>query len=66
MARGDLPCPLCNQLLGLPTISVRQGTDVVKDTAVGSHVHLMITGSFTCSNGHSFTFTGDFLATRVA
>lgn len=65
MARGDLLCPVDGLILGLPTMTVRQGQDPAR-LAVGDHVHLAVTGTLACANGHTFAVRDDLLLTRTA
>jgi hypothetical protein len=51
MARGDLLCPICGAILGLPSWQNR-GNPTPAELDVGSHIHMFFPGSFVCSNGH--------------
>lgn len=67
MARGDLLCPICGQILGLPVAALRPGSvaDVLaKD--VGNHCHVAVDGDFTCVNAHRWRITGDLILERVS
>jgi len=66
MARGDLLCPICTQILGLVSQAVRTGTDVTRDSAVGGHIHVVTSGDFTCSNAHRWQVSGDIFLNRVS
>ncbi len=66
MARGDMLCPICGQILGLVTQAVRTGTDVTRDGVVGSHIHVVTSGDFTCSNTHRWQISGDLFLQRVS
>lgn len=65
MARGDFLCPICNQVLGLPTVAVLPHTNIATDSVIGGHIHVTISGDFSCSNGHKFKASGDILLERV-
>jgi hypothetical protein len=67
MARGDLTCPLCSQVLGLPSAGPRAGTDVQRDGAVGGHIHIAFTlPNVVCSNNHRWSLAGDVILTRIS
>lgn len=66
MARGDFNCPVCGQILGLIATRILPGTDVPRDSGLGGHIHVEMTGEYTCSNAHRFRATGSFLLERVS
>jgi hypothetical protein len=66
MARGDLPCPICGAILGLPSVSIAPGSNVPRAKEVGRHVHISVGGTMTCANSHRWVLDGDIVATRQA
>lgn len=64
MARGDLTCPIDGQPLGLPNPQLRGNIEV--DGTVGSHLHLVVNITLTCSQGHRWRIHGDLLMEREA
>lgn len=57
MARGDMLCPVCGGVLGLPNWQYRGGMPDAADTT--SHVHMSFTATFTCSQGHRWRAVPD-------
>lgn len=65
MARGDINCPVCNQILGLPNFNFAGGA---KNDAeeIGGHVHVNVAGNFTCPNNHRFQAESGFILRRTS
>jgi len=55
MARGDLNCPIDGQPLGLPSPQLRGNVEI--DGVVGSHLHLLVDITLTCSRNIAGTST---------
>jgi hypothetical protein len=56
-----LTCPECHLDLDIATVEAKEGA---RDGVVGGHVHMAVTGTVLCLNGHEWTASGDFLLTR--
>lgn len=59
MARGDLLCPVCSAILGLPSVQFDNNADA-RSRDVGGHVHVFVSGTWTCANNHRFRVEGEF------
>lgn len=66
MALITLFCPLDNLVLAALTASELAGTDVVRDGAVGGHIHVAASGTAACLNGHVWRLRDDFLLERAS
>lgn len=66
MSTVVLTCPTCSLGLSLAAIDPKAGTDVPVNGVIGGHVHMTVSGSVACVNGHTWTATGDFLLLRIA
>lgn len=66
MSTVVLTCPTCSLGLSVAAIDPKSGTDVVTNGAVEGHIHMTVSGTVACLNGHTWTATGDFLLQRVS
>ena len=64
MALGDMLCPICNLVLGVISAVVRPGTNTDRDGAVNGHIHIEMSGTYVCLNGHRWEATGSYLLER--
>jgi hypothetical protein len=62
MSTVILTCPIDGLGLSVATVTPKEGD---RNGAVGGHIHMDVTGSVSCLNGHRWDCSGNFLLTRV-